>query len=63
MLVLVRSAFDDKELERAIQQAVEVAETDGYYLDDVKYSTCFDVTNGEILRSALLMFEEDDEEW
>ena len=62
MIVLVRSAFNDKELERAIQNAVEIAEKENYYLDDIKYSTCFDLDAGGILRSAVLMFEEYEEE-
>ncbi len=62
MFVIVRSAFNDKELERALQNAIEIAQNEGYYLDDIKYSTCFDENSGQILRSAVLMFEEDDDE-
>ena len=60
MRVVVRSAFSDLKLEDAIQKAIE--DMEDFYLCDVKYSTCFDVSNGEILRSAVLIFEEYDED-
>ena len=61
MRVFVRSAFSDSKLENIIQKAITDMEMENFYLDDIKYSTCFDVSNGEILRSAVLIFEEDDE--
>ena len=62
MQIMVRSAFDDKTLETEIQNAVEFAEQNNYYLADVKFSTCYVAEEGGVLRSALLMFEEYDEE-
>lgn len=62
MNVLIRSAFSDSELEREIDKAVQKAESHGFYLTDVKYSTCYDESEKAVLRSALLIFEEYDEE-
>lgn len=62
MQIVIRSSFDDKELEKEIQNAVKFAEQNNYYLDDVRYSTCYVADKGGVLRSALLMFEEYNDE-
>ena len=62
MFVLVRSSYDYKEFEKLIQKAIETAKSENFYLEDLKYSTCFDVSCAEILHSAVLMFEEFDDD-
>jgi len=63
MRVKVCSAFDEKDLEYAIQKAIATAEDSGFYLDDIKYSTAYHENKQEILHSALLIFEQDEDDY
>jgi hypothetical protein len=64
MKIKIRSAYDDKELEQEINKVIAKAEDNDYYLDSIEYSTTYDETHGDVLRSALIVFEEysDDDE-
>ncbi len=58
MKIKVRSSYDDSELEREISKAIAKADENGFYLDNVQYSTAYDENEQAVLRSALLFFEE-----
>ena len=62
MKIKVRSSYDDSELEREINKAIAKADENGFYLDDIKYSVAYDENEQAVLRSALLVFEEYDDE-
>ena len=62
MKVKVISAYDDKELENQIQNALDDAEEEYYYLEEIQYSLSYDESRQQVLRSALLIFEEYDED-
>lgn len=58
MKIKIRSAYDDKELEKEIAKVIAKAEENDYYLDSIQYSTAYNDNQGGVLRSALMTFEE-----
>ena len=62
MRAKVISAYDDKVLENQIQNALDEAEEEYCCLYEVQYSLTYDESRQQVLRSALLIFEEYDEE-
>ena len=62
MKVRVCSAYDDNEMERKINKLIAVAEDNDYYLSEEKYSLAYDENQKKVLRSALLIFDEYDED-
>ena len=66
MKVRICSGFNDKELERDIQKVIFEEKRNDYHFANVKYSISYDDSAKKVLRSALLIFDEntgnDDEE-
>ena len=62
MNVKICSAYSDKALEEKINSTIKTSERIGYYLVSVEYSTIYDEYQKAVLRSAVLVFEDDSEE-